>query len=73
MFSYLHWFYRLAVVFSKTLPANMLAIVFLGLFSRVASILALLLPVKILLLVGNNRVPAYFPTFLREIQLDTLI
>ncbi|MCP4338160.1 MAG: hypothetical protein GY799_04585 [Desulfobulbaceae bacterium] len=51
----------------------MLAMVVLGLFSRVASILALLLPVKILLLVGNKRVPAYFPTFLHEFQLDTLI
>ncbi len=73
MFIYLHWFYRIAAAFSKALPANMLAMVVLGLFSRVASILALLLPVKILLLVGNNRVPAYFPTFLQEIQLDTLI
>ncbi len=73
MLSHLHWLYYLAVTFSKALPANMLAMIVLGLFSRVTSMLALLLPVKILLLVSNNSVPVFFPAFLQEMQLNTLI
>ncbi len=73
MFKYLHWFFHLATTFSKVLPANMLVMVILGLFSRVSSMLALLLPVKILLLVGSNRVPRYFPEFMLEVPQEVLI
>ncbi len=73
MFKYLQWFFSLAVTFSRALPANMLVMVFCGLFSRVSAMLALLLPVKILLLVGSDRVPRYFPEFFQEIPQETLI
>ena len=73
MLVYLSWFYKLSARFYQSVSVVTVLITVVGLFSRVSSMLALLLPVKIILLVGNNKVPRYFPSFLLEIPFDTLV
>jgi hypothetical protein len=52
---------------------EVLGIVILSLFSKVASLLALFLPIKIILLLGYEKIPKYFPDFLISIERDVLI
>jgi len=48
-------------------------VVLLGVTYRVLLTLALLLPFKILMIMGQSRVPEYFPSTLSELELDELI
>lgn len=73
MLASINWAYRVAVSYTRFLPMQTLVIVLLALISKFSATLALFLPVKIILLVGNDRTPAYFPGFLTEMDRNTLI
>jgi hypothetical protein len=54
-------------------PLEVLSIVILSILSKVSSLLALFLPIKIILLLGYDRIPKYFPSFFESVDRDTLI
>lgn len=67
------WLIRLGFKFFKVVPLGTLAVVFLTLLSQVALLLSMLLPLKILMLLGAEGIPAVFPSFFSSFEHDTLI
>jgi hypothetical protein len=57
---YLSWFLRIFVVFVRTDRWSTWASVLSGVVSKLASVLAFFLPLKVVLLVGSPGVPRYF-------------
>ena len=54
-------------------PIRSFLLLVLSLVARVSMLLAMLLPIKVILLLGAERTPRWFPTMLREMHPDQLI
>lgn len=73
MLENIFWFRQISAVMFRSSPWEVLLIVVFSLFSKVSSLLALFLPIKIILLIGHEKTPKYFPDYLSGIERDKLI
>tara|TARA_R110000822_G_scaffold159476_34_gene299754 strand:- start:36006 stop:36827 length:822 start_codon:yes stop_codon:yes gene_type:complete len=73
MFSQFKWFLLVAKTIVKNQPSQILYIVMLGFSSRIAATLALLLPVKIIMMAGRHNVPRYFPKMFSKMEMNDLM
>ncbi len=69
----LRWSVQLGGQFLRQAPAGTSLVVLATLVSQVAMLLAFFLPVKVVILLGNDRIPQYFPTALADFDRNTLI
>ena len=69
----IQWCFKVFHHFFSAMPRASWVVVVLSIASRVSQMLALLLPIKVVLLLGATRIPRYFPEFLQEIDRATLI
>lgn len=73
MLSGLRWNLSLGVKFFRVVPFHTVVIILLTLGSQVAAILASLLPLKVVILLGSDRIPRYFPDSFSYVDRDVLI
>lgn len=69
----LRWNASLGVKFLRVVPYSTLAIVLLTLVSQIAMLLASFLPLKVIIMLGSDGIPRYFPSFLAALERDVLI
>src|SRR5690554_3983349 len=69
----LRWNIRLAAKFLWAAPFATCAVVFFTLVSQLSMLLAFFLPLKVLILLGSDDVPSYFPQFFGSVERDWLI
>src|SRR5699024_1263303 len=69
----LRWNASLGVKFLRVVPYATVIIVLLTLISQIAMLLASVLPLKVVLMLGSDGVPRYFPAFLTSLNRDVLI
>jgi hypothetical protein len=67
------WFVSLGVKFYRVVPVLTSAIVILTLVAQVAFLLSSLLPLKIIILLGSEGMPQYFPSLFLNFDRDLLI
>ncbi|MDO6746301.1 hypothetical protein [Gilvimarinus sp. 1_MG-2023] len=67
------WLWSLGGKFLRVAPAPTLFVILATLVSQVAMLLASLLPLKVLILIGSERVPRYFPQSFLQFDRDVLI
>ena len=60
------WLYKLTKVLLKVKPVITPVVVFAVLASKITYLLAFVLPLKVILLAGSDRVPRYFAFFIEE-------
>ena len=73
MFSQLKWFLLISKTIVRHQPSQILYIVMLGFASRIAATLALLLPVKVIMMAGRHKVPSYFPEMFSKMEMNDLM
>ncbi len=69
----LRWNASLGAKFLRVVPFATLIIVLLTLLSQVAMLLASVLPLKVIIMLGSDGIPRYFPGFLASLERDVLI
>lgn len=69
----LKWYLDTAQRFFSMMPKSSITIVFFSLIARFSGMLSMLLPIKVILLLGSNRTPRYFPDFLKDVDRDILV
>lgn len=69
----LRWCASLGHKFTIVVPGATLTVVFATLISQLGMMLAMFLPLKIVILLGSDRIPRYFPASFAEIDRDFLI
>ncbi|GGY76380.1 hypothetical protein [Marinobacter zhanjiangensis] len=69
----LRWTLSLSAKFYRVVPFLTLAIVVLTLVSQIASLLSFFLPLKIIILLGSEGMPRYFPAAFAQLDRDVLI
>ena len=69
----LQWFISLNMKFFRVVLFLTLAIVFFSLIGNIAMIISFFLPLKILILLGSDGIPRYFPITLFQVDRDLLI
>lgn len=69
----LRWNASLGAKFLRVVPFSTLIIVLLTLVSQVAMLLASVLPLKVIIMLGSEGIPRYFPNFLASLERDVLI
>lgn len=69
----LRWNASLGVKFLRVVPYSTLAIVLLTLVSQIAMLLASFLPLKVIIMLGAESTPSYFPVFLAALERSVLI
>jgi len=69
----LRWNASLGAKFLRVVPFSTLIIVLLTLVSQVAMLLASVLPLKVIIMLGAEGIPRYFPDFLASLGRDVLI
>lgn len=67
------WCFSLSKKFIQVVPWQTFSIVFLTLFSQITSLLAFFLPLKIVILLGSENIPHYFPLSWADLNRDILI
>lgn len=67
------WFVSLGAKFARVVPLRTLCVVLFTLVSQIASILAFFLPLKIVILLGSEGKPRYFPAAFAQIDRDLLV
>jgi len=67
------WFRKVGVRFFKMTPFYFLIIVILTLCSQLFLLLYHILPLKVILLLSSDSIPAFFPSFLQQLEKKTLI
>ncbi len=67
------WSLSLGAKFIRVVPVRTLLIVLLTLLSQIATLLASFLPLKVVILLGSEGIPRYFPATFAEIDRDILI
>lgn len=67
------WSLSLGAKFVRVVPLHTLTIVLLTLVSQIATLLASFLPLKVVILLGSEGMPRYFPASFSQIDRDTLI
>lgn len=73
MIDKLIWFKDIASTVVRPSALEVFSIIILSLFAKVSSLLALFLPIKIILLLGYDKIPKYFPDFFVSVERETLI
>lgn len=73
IFNFLLWYLRLSKVFLKRSSLQIFGLVILNFFSQLCLLLASALPLKIIILMGSERIPRYFPSFMLEFGKINLI
>lgn len=71
--STLKWLFSLTGVFFKNAPSATIVVVLLTLCSQIAMTLATLLPLKVVMLLGSERIPRFFPQAFMEIDRNNLV
>ncbi|MBB3168364.1 hypothetical protein [Simiduia aestuariiviva] len=66
-------YYRSVRRISRLKPTSTFFLVALSLVSQLSMLLAYLLPIKIVLMLGSDRIPRFFPDFLREMDKQSAI
>lgn len=69
----LRWCAALGIKFFSVVSVNTLSIVFFTLLSQVSTLLAAFMPLKVVILLGSEGVPGYFPDFLAALDRDMVI
>ena len=69
----LRWSTQLGGRFLRVAPGGTVLVVVATLLSQVAMLLAFFLPLKVVILLGSDRIPRYFPAALAEFDRDSLI
>ena len=69
----LQWFISLNMKFFRVVLFLTLAIVFFSLIGNIATIISFFLPLKIIILLGSEGIPRYFPGILLQVDRDLLI
>ena len=69
----IRWFVSLGAKFVRVVPSQTFFVIMLTLFSQFASVLAFVLPLKIIFLLGSDRVPHYFPSVFSRVEHDLLV
>lgn len=69
----LRWVLSLGKKFTLVVPAQTLLIVLLTLVSQVSALLASFLPLKVVILLGSENIPGYFPGSWSALNKDVLI
>ena len=69
----LRWFISISKKFFVVLPLNTLVVVFSTIVSQVSVILAFFLPLKIIILLGSEGIPRYFPQSWAAYDRDQLV
>lgn len=69
----LRWVLSLGKKFTLVVPLQTLVIVLLTLVSQISALLASFLPLKVVVLLGSERIPRYFPDALAVLDKDLLI
>lgn len=67
------WLILLGAKFAWAAPFRTLLVVLLTLFSQVAHLLAFFLPLKIVILLGSEGIPRYFPASFAQFDRDLLV
>lgn len=67
------WSLSLGAKFIRVVPIKTLLIVLLTLVSQMATLLASFLPLKVVILLGSEGIPRYFPASFAQIDRDILI
>ena len=67
------WFKSLSAKFFRVVPAFTFLIVLLTLVSQLSTLLASFLPLKVVIMLGSDGVPRYFPASFAAIDRDVLI
>ncbi|WFM69802.1 hypothetical protein [Halomonas sp. CKK8] len=69
----LRWFYSIGKKFVRVVPTDTLIVVLATLVSQFSILLAFLLPLKIIMLLGSDGIPRYFPSFFADYDRDILV
>ncbi|WP_287123971.1 hypothetical protein [Chromohalobacter sp.] len=69
----LRWVLSLGAKFFRVVAVHTVTIVFLTLVSQVSTLLASILPLKVVILLGSDSIPRYFPQFFVGMGRDALI
>ena len=69
----LRWSAQLGGRFLRAAPGGTILVVLATLLSQVAMLLAFFLPLKVVILLGSERIPRYFPSALADLDRNTLI
>lgn len=69
----LRWSLSLGAKFYRVVPVLTLTIVFLTILAQVSSLLSFFLPLKIVILLGSDGMPRYFPAAFAQFDRDWLI
>lgn len=69
----LRWVLSLGKKFTLVVPLQTLVIVLLTLVSQISALLASFLPLKVVILLGSERIPRYFPDVLLALDKDQII
>lgn len=67
------WSFVIAWYFFKIAKRSFLKVSFLAIISKLSLIMALLLPLKVLLIVNSTEMPSYFPDFVDSFTKDQVI
>ncbi|WP_019594006.1 hypothetical protein [Thioalkalivibrio sp. ALM2T] len=73
LWSGLHWNARLGAKFFWAVPGATSGVVFATLVSQLSMLLAFFLPLKVIILLGSDGIPRYFPPAFEQIDRDALI
>lgn len=69
----LGWSTQLGGRFLRVAPGGTILVVLATLLSQVAMLLSFFLPLKVVILLGSERIPRYFPAALADLDRNTLI
>lgn len=69
----LRWSTQLGGRFLRVAPGGTILVVLATLLSQVAMLLSFFLPLKVVILLGSERIPRYFPAALADLDRNTLI
>ena len=67
------WLVSLVKKFFRVVPVSTITSVISSNVAQVSLILAFFLPLKVILLLGSNAIPTYFPAFLKRFPLNELV
>lgn len=67
------WLAMLGAKFAWVVPLRTSLVVLLTLFSQISHLLAFLLPLKIVILLGSDGIPRYFPSSFARLDRDLLV
>ncbi|MCK2045079.1 MULTISPECIES: hypothetical protein [Chromohalobacter] len=67
------WWVSVTLKFFRVTPFYTSFIIALTLISQISQLLAFFLPLKVVILLGSNTIPSYFPSFLGDLGIESLV